>query len=303
MPGGAQPFAEGGPNLLILAKRLGISTSLLQRSTDGGTTWSAVSGLLMPIVYDVAVDGQTVVVVGADYGLPDTWYIQTSLDGGLTWQAPHFEATAGGGFGATAHIVGPDIYVNFWHPMEPTWSIVAYSGDLGVTWRSMQSQVNEFAPGPRRNLHFHFVPTSFGNPSVYAYVGLGYTPRGIGTSGTGTAVPQLTLAKLPILGTTTSLELTNAVGGTVGVIGLSVQAAAPQPFAGGTLWVQPPLVPIAITTSGAVGAPGVGTASEPFSVPNSLALAGTIVTSQVVVIDGQATDSLALSNAIEWYVN
>lgn len=301
--GGATPFARGGPRLLVLAKRLGLSASLLQRSTDSGATWSVVNGLLMPIVYDVAVSGQTVVVVGAEYGFPDTWYIQTSLDGGLTWQAPHFEATAGSGFGATAHIEGPDIFVNFFHQEQPTWSIVAYSGDLGLTWRSMQEQVNQYAPGPLRNFNLHHVSLGFGSAEVWGAVGLGYTPRGVGTTGTGGLVPQLTLSGAPILGTTTSLELNDAVGGTVGVVGLSVAPAAAQPFAGGTLWVQPPLAPFTLATSGAAGAAGVGTASQPFVVPNSVALAGTIVTSQAIVIDGQATDWLSLSNAIECYVN
>ncbi|MCK5940688.1 MAG: exo-alpha-sialidase, partial [Planctomycetes bacterium] len=298
-PGGEQPFARGDPSLLLLANH----GSLLHRSTDGGQTWTPLTGLLMPIVYDVAHEGQTIVVVGVDYAAPLTWYIQTSLDGGSTWQAPAFAATAASGFGATAHIAAGQLYVNFWHGSEPTWSIVAYSGDLGASWRTMQSNVSGFGPGPRRNLHLQFVGGPPGPTAAYAYVGLGWTPRGVGSAGAGGRVPQLSLSAPPILGTTTSLDVADAVGGTVGVLGLSLQPPAGVPLAGGTLWVQPPLVPILLPIGGPTGVAGAGTAAEPFAVPNVPALAGTALASQAVVLDGQAVGGLALSNAIEWFVN
>lgn len=300
LPGAVlQPFAVGNANLLLL----GNHGTPLQRSTDGGVTWSDVNSLLMPRIYDVAVLGQTVVVVGVDFTTPITWYIQTSLDGGLTWQSPPFQSPASAGFDADAFIEGSKLYVNFRNGTTPAWSIVAFSEDLGVSWRNMQSDVNQFAPGPRRNLHMRFGGVNPSAGSVHAYVGLGSTQRGLGTMGSGGQVPRLDLASLPILGAATSLELTNTVGGTVGVLGWSLQPPSPQPLVGGTLWLQAPILPTVITLNGAPGVPGAGAFSQSFVVPNAAVLAGTVVISQAIVLDGQANNGLALSNAIEWFVN
>jgi hypothetical protein len=72
-------------------------------------------------------------------------------------------------------------------------------------------------------------------------------------------------------------------------------------LAGGTLWLQGPLLKNTFQTSGAIGAAGLGSAAVPFAVPNHPAFVGARLSCQAVVLDPAAQASLALSNAIEMW--
>lgn len=103
----------------------------------------------------------------------------------------------------------------------------------------------------------------------------------------------------PTLGRTAQITVTKALGGTLDVLGLSLLSPQVSPFAGGTIWLQQPLVTDAFLTSGNPGAGGVGAAMQSLVVPNNAALAGVSVTAHAVILDPAANLGLALSNAIE----
>lgn len=248
----------------------------------------------------IAAAGQRVVAVYENPNpaqfLTVLWTLQTSLDDCQTWQAPPFQISAPLGFTGVPHIVGDDFYVVFANANQPATSLLAYSGDSGSTWRSMETGCFALAGDPRRNVHFQLVQPS---GELFAYVGLGWTPRGLGTTGTGNDVPDLDLSEPPVLGRTVSIDVTNARGGSLGVLGITSQEPVPTLFAGGVLWLQGPLVTSAFATSGSPGAAGVGRGAVPLAVPNSPALAGARLTAQAAVLDPQATAGLALTHGIE----
>lgn len=293
------PFLVGNPDLLLL----GNMGSQLQSSTDSGLSWATVPGIAANSVHDITVQGQRVVATFETPNpvvfLTSIWTVQTSLDGAQTWQAPPTQISAPSGFIGTPHIVGDDLYVVFANAGQPSLSLLAYSGDLGLTWNSMDTESNAIASDPRRNVHFQLIGQT---GELFAYVGIGWTPLGLGTAGTGNAVPDLGLSEPPVLGRTVSMDVTNARGGSLGVLGITWQQPAPVPFAGGWVWLQGPLVLSTFSTSGSAGAAGVGVGASPLTIPNSPTLVGARLTAQAAVLDPQATAGLALTHGIELWM-
>ncbi len=122
---------------------------------------------------------------------------------------------------------------------------------------------------------------------------------GVGIDGTGGIAPKLHVGGCPRIGATFEFEVWDAVGGSGGLVLVSL-ASAPIPILGGTLHVLPPFVlQLPFATSGAVGAAGAGTAYLPQLVPSNPALVGLPIFTQALIADGGAPEGLTLSNAIE----
>lgn len=290
---GGELLAAGDADQLVVGPRNGS----IARSLDAGITWNLVTGLPTPAVEHIASDGNRVVVTARTLDpFTPTRSISTSLDGGVTWQ-PHWVANTFSGFVATAFAGSGDLHVLFAFPAVPQNGLLLRSEDNGLNWRVVASNVAGFAPGPHRNVQLRRVVSVFPSDYVsFAYVGLGSTPAGAGTAGTSGLVPQLTLQGLPALGRTPNLAVTQALGNTLGVLGVSSAPPGAIPFAGGLVRLQAPvaLVPFATNTAGAWTAPLV--------VPNDPALSGASLVAQSLLLDPAATDGLSLSSAIELWL-
>lgn len=290
------PELTGSPASLF-ALHMGTA---MQHSTDGGATWTHVGGLFSSSLRGLAIDGQRMLAAFEEPTgfLMTQWTLQRSIDGGASWLAPVTQISGPSGFEAEAHIVGDDYYVSFTHPTQRSWDIVIQSSDQGATWRSLDTEVSLFVPGPRRNLHVRYEGLTFA-PHLYAYTGLGWTPVGTGTPGTGGEIATLGLSGMPSLGEATSFEVANAVGGSLGVVAVSSEDPVVTIFAGGVLWLQSPVIPIAFPTNGAAGVGGAGSGSVSLNVPNDPSLVGSRLTAQALVLDAQAQLGLALTRGIE----
>lgn len=300
---GVELLAAGDADQLVVGPRNGA----IARSADGGVTWSPVTGLPTPAVEHIASDGDRVVVSASTLdSFNPTRSISTSLDGGATWQ-PHWTASTFPGFVGTAFVGNPglgstpagsgDLHVLFAFPLIPQSGLLLRSADQGLTWQQVATNIAGFAPGPQRHVHLRRQVLGFPLDYVtYAYVGLGWTPAGAGTAGTSGLVPQLALQGMPALGRTPNLQLTQALGNTLGVLGVSSDPPAAIPFAGGLVRLQGSLALVPFAT----GAAGSWTA--PLAVPNDPTLLGASLVGQALVLDPAATDGLALSSAIELWL-
>lgn len=290
---GIELLAAGDADQLLVGPRAGT----IFRSADGGVSWQVVTGLPTPNVEHIASDGDRVVLTGI---APDAFFptrsISTSLDGGVTWQ-PHWVASTYSGFVTTAFTGSSDLHVLFSFPIVPVFGLLLRSADDGVSWSQVASNIAGFAPGPQRDVHLRRVTTGFPTDYVsYAYVGLGWTPAGAGTAGTGGLVPQLALQGKPALGRTPTLALTQALGNSLGMLGVSSAPPGAIPFAGGLVRLQGPLALVPFATSPA------GTWTAPLVVPNDPSLSGASLVAQSLVLDAAATDGLSLSGAIELWL-
>lgn len=300
-------LAVNGGNTAVLSNGVLLLTTdgfAVDRSTDGGVTWSQVYPFGTPLgtvaVVSLAAAGSKVVAAGIATSLTAVVaHANASVDGGATW-ANAWSTVIFPGFVAEPHVVGDDLYVHFRHHNQPWRGIGIHSGDDGVTWNAVQPGVAYFSPGPRRTIHV-LCPQPSADP-CYLYAAIGHTRLGVGTSGSGGVVPQLRLEGLPRAGGSTTLRLTAAVGGSLGVLGFALAAPTAVPFGSAVLWLPAPDVLLAFATGGAAGAAGVGSFAVPLAVPPSPSLAGMEATSQAVMIDAAGSGGFAVSNAIEiWF--
>lgn len=279
------------------------SANGLRYSNDNGLTWLTSPLTSMSDIIDIAVDGNRVLVVGYKSTMSGfEWVNDVSLDGGATWPNPYSLATTLGGLWPAPHISGDALYVDLAHGTTGAWSALLRSLDDGASWHIHQSDVNAFSASERRNIHVRRVVPFFTHVDLYAYVGLGYTPVGTGTPGTAGAVPTLAMQGLPTLGATSSFEIDNALGGSIGVLGISSAEPAAIPHGGGELWLQAPLITTTFLTNGASGVGGAGAGSYPLVVPNNPSLTGLSLTAQAAVVDTAANSNFSLTNAIEVWV-
>ncbi len=295
---GTELLAAGDADQLFVGPRNGA----IARSADAGVTWIPVSGLPTPAVEHIASDGDRVVVSARTLdSFQPIRSISTSLDGGVTWQ-PHWTASTFSGFLGTAFVGSTflgdgDLHVLFAFPIIPQNGLLLRSADQGLTWQQVATNIAGIAPGPQRHVYLRRQVTGFPVDYVnYAYVGLGWTPAGAGTAGTSGLVPQLALQGKPALGRTPTLALTQALGNTLGVLGVSSAPPGAIPFAGGLVRLQGPLALVPFATSAA------GTWTAPLAVPNDPALSGASLVAQSLVLDPAATDGLSLSSAIELWL-
>ncbi|MEZ6038817.1 MAG: sialidase family protein [Planctomycetota bacterium] len=280
----------GTPDSLLVSQYSGP----LQRSTDRGLTWTPVPGMPMASIADLAADDGNVVVVSADtpQATSTNWMFHVSTDGGATF-GPAYVINAPSGFKADAQVVGDDLYVALVHNAQIAWSTLLHSDDGGASWHVLLKKLNTFAAGPDRNLIVHKVGVLIAPPQLWGSVDLGYTLVGDGTPGTGFAVPSLHTDSKPRLGTTFDLGVTDALAGTLGIVGLSWDPVGSTPLFGGVLRLQGDLQLLAFATD------PTGTGTAQLTLPTLPALAGARLTGQAAVLDPAATSGVALSNGVE----
>jgi hypothetical protein len=247
------------------------------RSTDGGVTW-APDALLNPATTNcfsfkpaIACDGARVAVVWESQacggnGASDVW-CRRSLDLGATWL-----------------------------PAE-----VRLDRDLPGTRASVQAQVA--LDGDRAYVvwsdHRH---STQGRCDIYFNVPYGMLPYGPALAGTGGIAPRLTGNGAPSPGFTITLDATDVLGGTVGLLALGGPGSQTAvPLLGGTLLVVP-AVTLTLLVSGPAGVAGAGASSFTLPLPSSTALLGWNGNFQSAFLDPVAPQGLSLSNAVELWI-
>ncbi|MCA8974497.1 MAG: exo-alpha-sialidase [Planctomycetes bacterium] len=270
-------------------------------SNDTGATWSPSVGHGIGLVKDVAVGDAGILLVGRPNAASHTLLMNVSADGGLTWlPVPHvvpsarlFEVTAL----ATDALL---VHLRFRDNFEPT-GYVLQSDDGGLQWRFVTDAAGNGLHAWAGNA-IAVTRTGVNGLDQLAYVMAGHTALGSGTAGTGGITPQLEGMGLPSLGRTFALSVRQARGGALGILGASFAAPVGIPFGGGTLYLAPPIVPIAFVASGVAGAPGAGAASSAIAVPSSTGFQGLSMTSQAFVLDPGAAAGFAATRAVETWI-
>ena len=128
--------------------------------------------------------------------------------------------------------------------------------------------------------------------------GLGFR-FGTGLAGTGGAVPVLDVASCPSIGAAVPLQVSNAVGGGIGVL-VGSQGTFPYNVLGGTGYVLPPfelLLPVAL--GGTAGSGGQGSGTTTVVTPNDPTLIGIPFYFQAGVLDAGAPSNVSLTQALE----
>ncbi len=290
-------------NGTAMLMRMSTNHTLLH-SANGGLHWTIKTIPGMPYPGEMAVEGTLMAVVGTTnpgvFGA-NTYAISVSNTGGQTWPASPLLMPSPVTWGTQVIVKNGVVYVRFY--ASDTLGVVT-SRDGGNTWQLIGGPVSGgFWPGPRRIVHLATTPApapTYGH--LHAYVGLGSTTLGIGTPGAGGMVPRLEGNGLPFQGAVTTLQLSDAVGGSLGALGISFAAPMPVPLGSAVLWptVAPIVLPFA--TGGTAGAAGSGNHSLAIAIPVDAALVGASFTSQALVLDTANIDGFAVSNGLETWL-
>ena len=283
-----------GNGLLVINQSNG-----MLRSADGGATWAPVAGTGITLLLGVAMSGPLAVAVGLGTSAPPTYLVNTSGDGGATWRplplalpAPSFS------FVPRAFARPGELFVQWRVPGFP--GNVIRTVDAGATWHVLAGPVQGgFSPGERRTLHVETTDLPSAFPRHHVYVGVGSSRLGTATTGTGGQAPSLTTSGLPVLGGSTTLQGSGAVGGSLAALALSLAPPTATPLGSATIHLASLDLLLALPTSGASGQAGVGTFSAGLAIPNSQALVGTRLVAQALVVDGGSPDGFAVTNALE----
>ena len=245
------------------------------RSLDAGTTWlpadvrldvSSAPGVAPSFHPRIAADGQAVFVTWEDrrQGLSDV-HLNRSLDAGLTWLPLDVRLDVGGPPGL-ADSADPELAVS--------------GSSVYVTWGDTRNESRD----------------------IYFDLALGFQPRGQGTSGSGGFVPSLSGSGNVSIGGTFAVLVSGGLGGARGVLALGFHGPTSLPSDPGKLHVQRPLQLLPIQLRGSPGAPGAGSTSVSFPVPNVLALIGTSAGFQAVLQDPGASAGFSLTNGLEAWI-
>ncbi len=126
---------------------------------------------------------------------------------------------------------------------------------------------------------------------------------GTGRAGSGGQVPALANSGgFPFLGNPAfGLSIGNALGGSIAVLGISALASPGLPLLGGTVWIDPFSLAVAIPLplSGAPGAPGAGSASIAIPIPDVASLDGGSAFVQGFVFDAGTPGGYAMSAGLQ----
>ncbi len=298
------PYDEvcGDGNLLALTHG-----GSLERSSDGGTTWTTASGTGLANYDGIAARGQTLLAASTGGSSPNfTLHINVSHDGGLTWPALPFaivSPTQMGGAEPFATSLG--LFVRLIWQAGSVWGGVLHSADGGLTWRLPPGNAERgFWPGPTRNVSVTQVTPSgtWQGTAYYVYVHAGHTLHGQGSAGTGGVTPDLAGSGLPGPGLTFQLEVASARGGATGGLFVAFSDPVSQPLGTATLYLAQPIGPVLFVASGAPSAAGAGSASIAVQVPNTPAMSGIHMTSQAFVLDPGVAAGFAATRAIETWI-
>ncbi|HKB15960.1 MAG TPA: S8 family serine peptidase, partial [Planctomycetota bacterium] len=166
---------------------------------------------------------------------------------------------------------------------------------------TMTSREIELAMRAGRDLGAPGYDTTYGWGFVNANSALRSRPFGAGTAGSGGAIPELFVTGLLTIGSPVALRIENGLGGAVACLAAGI-ASASIPALGGTLFVQPPVIPIPATLGGNPGTPVVGTAGIGFTIPNDPVLQGLHLFFQAGLVDPGAGSGVALTNGLDLWI-
>jgi hypothetical protein len=284
-------------------------------SHDRGSTWSAQTlGTLGGCM--IAANGNAVCLACATSqstggGTLGTRSIAVSADAGASWTISPGSAIGGnaGHYGRAAiHLRPPLVAVHwtrqdYWFPLFVWWPVdLDVSGDLGQSWHVRQQLGPSIFGG-----WAHFLggeedlgifwsdgfngtagPTNLHYGRIY-----GHERFGPSKAGTGGIAPRLVLRGAPQLGKPVTISLTDAVGGSMSLHGVSLAGEANTMLGSSRLLLASPSMAFWGMTSGATGAPGTGVLALPFTIPNQPSLHQQRVVFQGFVFDANAAEGFA----------
>ncbi len=302
----AQVLAASGASVYVAwqDQRNGFSDIYFIRSLDGGTTWLPVDvrldlgtlpGASTSDVPEIASSGSSVYVTWRQgFGV----FLSRSLDSGTSWLPAEVKLSSGVGGLIHPQIASSEssVYVTWEERVGSIHQIeLNRSLDGGETWLPMTVRLDAglgvSSLHPQISASGSSVYTAFQNQQstgkwdIYFVLALGFQPYGSGTPGSGGIVPTISGSGNASVGGTLAIEVANGVGGAFGALLVGMNGSASIPVDGGTLLVQPPLQRVPFQLGGKEGAPGAGSTTLSFAIPNELALIGTHVNFQARLRD------------------
>ncbi len=307
--------AAGGVITIGLAGH-GQPGAFLVRSADGGASWTTT--LAEP--YWDAGPRDFVFTGSSIYALAPSQYhlfrLAASADGGLTW------TTSGpvGGNGIysgnlTLAAIGDTVAVvgTYWFIVSASaypWLVSIRSTDRGLTWSyqplahtppitpvSLQSRAQVLTT----ESGVYVASWDIWGPTYLEMIA-GHLRYGTGTAGAANLEPMLRGEGVPAPGAKTTLDLTNARGGTLAALLATFAGPAAIPLGAATQWVSPPLIPFVFVTSGMTGAPGAGAASLSITIPHNPAFRGLRINSQAFLLDSAGPGGFSATAGLESWV-
>jgi hypothetical protein len=294
-------LAVDGANVWLASSTLGGTNLGVARSADHGATWvSTTVGHQWANNIRIAANGTAAAISFTGYGIAGGSTVAVTRNGGATWsiRARANRAPIGGVWlrGQTVAIVERDTAAT--HP------VLSLSRDAGGTWDPDLPLVHApdwfrlFACRDSLGLVSN-APTGIGTEVVHMQSLFGNHPYGVATSGSGGIAPELTLAGEPLLGRTGNVDLDRCVGGTLGLVVLSLLGPGSVPFGGGQLLVNEPYPLFWGMASGPTGVPGAGSMSFPFTIPALPLLRGLRTNWQAFAFDPGAAAGFTSTAGIE----
>jgi hypothetical protein len=244
----------------------------LNRSTDGGATWSATDLLL-------------------NQGTATCFSARPHIAGAGNLVCVVWSSLSCGGAG------NPDIFC-------------ARSTDQGASWLPFDVQLDTNGLGTRASTEprvsvdgsqVHVVwsdhrHSTQGRSDIYWNVPFGLLPYGTATPGSGSLAPRLVGSGSATLGSPVSIDASRGLGGAPGVLLIGGPGSRiAVPVLGGTLLVLP-LISLPVALSGA------GTFGLPFALPTSTVNVGAGVNFQALFIDPGAVGGVSMTNAVELWI-
>lgn len=297
------------------------------RSLDQGATWlvdeqrvdTSEAGSSHSDRPVIAATGNSVIVAWKDWsaGLNGNLLFNDSQDRGATWSSVH-RRVDGGQPGRTTSAwiyAADDVLLMSWASTRTGRGNIffSYSKDGGRNWLSPGKRLSErdfgsgnpimAVSGDSVYLAWNESDPASQGLNIYFNIPFGSQPYGEGTVGSGGHAPRLEGSDELMRGEEFTLSVTGGLGAAAGVLALGRPgSSASIPLAGGSLLVYPIAQVRALLLSGSPGQPGVGEASQTFSVPSTPDFIGFNVNFQAVFLDSQGTEGVTLSNAVEAWI-
>jgi len=255
-------------------------------------------------------------------------FFNRSLDGGLTWLQSDVRLNTnapGAGWSWSPEIaaVGPSVAVAWLDHRNAglAQGSDVYSNrslDSGTTWLSSDVRLNTSSPGvaPIEEPQIaasgssvyvawedHRNGTSYWDVDIYFNIPFGHQLYGPATPGSNGLAPALSGDGFATIGGTSSIDVTNGLGGAAGVtfIGVGPTSKASIPLLSGIVLVRPTLA-VPLTLGGAVGVPGAGTGFLLISIPADPSLVGTNLNFQGVFLDAGAPRGVSMTNGVQTWI-
>jgi hypothetical protein len=314
--------------------RFGSSDIYFNRSVDEGLTWlshdlrldtGSMPGAALSFDPQIAASGSSVYVTWSDFRngfpFPDI-YFNRSVDGGLAWLAQDLRLDTGSGpgvassYGPQIAASGSSINVTWYDHRNGLVSDIYFnrSVDGGQTWLSQDSRLDtgsgagvasSYDPqiaASGSSVYVTWSDSRAGAYDIYFNIPFGFQSYGTGTIGSGNLIPSMSGAGLAVHGLPISLDVSDGLGGAVGILHFGLDGQASIPALGGTLLVAPPLVSAVIGLGGAAGQPGAGTVSFPLGIPNNPNLVGIRLNFQSLFLDEGAPAGVSMTNGLELWI-